>query len=1041
MKNIELINAGAGSGKTYKLTHRIIELIENDTPPESIMATTFTIKAAFELRERIRFNLIEQGRVQEAYRIQDGFIGTVNSLCARLLGEYAIDAGMSPAVDTMAEEDGERVFRMAIDKVIKEYEDRMEGPAKRMGLVGIKTPYQSSDDWRDHVKTVVDLARSNQISAERLQEFAEDSWEEFQIILGDSTEEVSENDLYGAVTHAIDILESAGSLTKTTEKSLEILMESKGKFQRKSVVWRDWARLFTLKHAKDGEDAISPVKSIAGKVLSNPMLKADIKQMIEGTYECAARGLKNYEEYKRKNGLMDFIDQEANVLELASRNEAFKKSVGERLKVLLVDEFQDTSPIQLALFLKLHDLIGHSIWVGDPKQSIYGFRGTDPRLMEQFVSVMDSSRILGYSWRSKEILVGFTNALFTRVFSDMGNNKVELKIPPQRTEEAGGGSIETWLINEKNNAGENLGIANGVYDLLERKKDIAPGDIAVLCRTNRKCADIAACMRQRGIRVSIGEGSLLETRECILAISALRYMQNPEDMQAAAQIARLSRKCPFHKDWLHRMVKDPDKCRETWGEDPFFMQLEEGSKRVKYWTPLEALEQAIDRADIIETTKSWENNFLVQDNLDKLRGVCREYIDQCRSQRTAATIEGFIKYVKNADIKKEGISRGNAVNILTYHGAKGLEWPHVILTELNTEPKINYFGVGVEPAEEFDHRKPLANRTISYRPWPFGMGNFTPLNDVVEKMPVAKRIRSQAYKESNRLLYVGMTRARDGLVLAVRGESGSDGSKLKDDWLESLKDSEGERIITLSTQTGTRNIKVGEETVSTKVFEYDGNYDEDALIGAEEKDYSPVYPTTVEKYPKARISPSSLPDSFYSSEESSWDILERFDSGITIPPGSDMEILGNAIHAYLGVEYESMEEKEKIAMAQNIFKRWDVNSQIDPVETVKAAEELASFVNRTYPGAKVFKEWPVVLRTETNRIMQGWIDMLVETDEGFVIIDHKSYPGKDALERAKKHAPQLLAYKEAVEKATGKKAKELLIHLPVSSMIIRYIRK
>jgi len=68
--------------------------------------------------------------------------------------------------------------------------------------------------------------------------------------------------------------------------------------------------------------------------------------------------------------------------------------------------------------------------------------------------------------------------------------------------------------------------------------------------------------------------------------------------------------------------------------------------------------------------------------------------------------------------------------------------------------------------------------------------------------------------------------------------------------------------------------------------------------------------------------------------------------------------------------------------------------------------------------------------------MQGWIDLLVETADGYVIIDHKSYPGTDNEERVKEYAPQLRAYKEAVEKATGKPVIELLLHLPVSGLIL-----
>lgn len=107
------------------------------------------------------------------------------------------------------------------------------------------------------------------------------------------------------------------------------------------------------------------------------------------------------------------------MLDLAQYNEAFRASLGDRIQLLMADEFQDTSPIQLALFLALHELAGKSVWVGDPKQAIYGFRGTDPQLMEEVVALITESGVLDSSWRSRENLINCTNALFSEVFHEM----------------------------------------------------------------------------------------------------------------------------------------------------------------------------------------------------------------------------------------------------------------------------------------------------------------------------------------------------------------------------------------------------------------------------------------------------------------------------------------------------------------------------------------------------------------------------------------------------------------------------------------------
>ena len=85
-----------------------------------------------------------------------------------------------------------------------------------------------------------------------------------------------------------------------------------------------------------------------------------------------------FSDFKKKAGLIDFVDQEHLSLKLLERQDV-RAILNEKLDIVLVDEFQDTSPIQLALFVQLAGLAPRSIWVGDQKQAIYGFRGTIPR--------------------------------------------------------------------------------------------------------------------------------------------------------------------------------------------------------------------------------------------------------------------------------------------------------------------------------------------------------------------------------------------------------------------------------------------------------------------------------------------------------------------------------------------------------------------------------------------------------------------------------------------------------------------------------------
>ena len=104
--NVEFIKASAGSGKTFSLMERVEHLVINENVPVgAILATTFTVKAANELKSRIRRKLLEKGRVEESQQVEDALIGTVDSVCGRLLSDYAIDAGENPSM-TVLPDDG-----------------------------------------------------------------------------------------------------------------------------------------------------------------------------------------------------------------------------------------------------------------------------------------------------------------------------------------------------------------------------------------------------------------------------------------------------------------------------------------------------------------------------------------------------------------------------------------------------------------------------------------------------------------------------------------------------------------------------------------------------------------------------------------------------------------------------------------------------------------------------------------------------------------------------------------------------------------------
>jgi len=1037
MNNIKLINASAGSGKTYRLTSDIVKELNEGLLPESVMATTFTIKAAAELKERIRFQLLKNKKYEEAFRINDGFIGTVNSTCSRLLKEYAIEAGISPAVDVISEEDSGRIFKISIDSVLNQYADKMEHSARRLCLDGGGTGYRKNPDWRDYVRAIVDFARSNQIMPDVLKECSKNSFKSLKSVFGEPIKHDLDNELKDEIRNAINYLENLNSSVKKTQNALEELKNCYKCFNRNKQTWKDWTCLAKLESGKDGKDAIIRVNAIADNVLNHPLFQEDVKQIIEGCFECAIYALKNYEQYKKTYGLMDFVDQETMLLNMAIHNNAFRTSMRDRIKILMVDEFQDTSPIQLALFLALNELAEKSVWVGDPKQAIYGFRGTDPQLMNEIVALLKNSEILKFSWRSKERLLNFTNTVFSEVFYEMGKEKVWLEIPEERAEKAKGGWLELWHLTVKNNKDEAAAVANGVSELLKRIPRIKPGDVAVLCRKNTYCADIAAALENLGIRVSAGQGSLMKTRECRLAIAALRFMNDQEDTLALAEIIHLTSKYKSNEDWIARLAADPEDTKKKWMADILIAPLNECRENIKHWSVLEALEQAISKINLTELIKSWKNPGLARCNLDALRGICREYINQCSAHRCSVTIKGFINYLTDTEANQAQGSDYNTVKVITYHKAKGLEWPWVILTGLDAALNDDVFGVHIEAAEHFNPTQPLNERKIRFWPWPFGSHrSYARLEDKINTLPVKKQIREKAIKEEQRLLYVGMTRAKDGLVLSIRKTVNNSGVSLKTAWLDILKNADNDSVINLSTDVNNQTIYAGNTQIPATVFEYGPKEDEITNFYSEDE-YIAALSGDTKQYPAARISPSSITEHEMSISNIDCKVIKSFNKRISINSNADMNLIGNAVHSYLAFDYEKYDHNNQIKIINKILKNWNADMFINAEDLRTAGENLIRFINENYKDCKIFKEWPISMINKSGQLIQGWIDMLIETPKGYVIVDHKDYPGKGAQEYAKKYAPQLKAYKEAVEKAAGKPVIDMLIHMPVGGMIMR----
>jgi len=1057
MKNIQLISASAGSGKTYRLMNEIADRVvgkQGTTPiaPEEIMATTFTNKAAAELKERIRMRLLEEGRTADAQRIYDGLIGTVNSICARLLKEYAFEAGLSPAVDVLPEEDAARIFNMATSSAIESASKKLEPIARRLGLMGYGSRYSKQADWRDFVHDIVDLARSNDMDAESLKASAKASRELLEKLLGKAHGKAmgagEDKRLKDAVFKAIEAIQNDEKINKPARETIQSIHLKLVKGWELS--WADWKAIESINIGVHGSELIKSLwapwddeSDSAGHHLKHPSFRSDMNQMISGVFECAAKALEEYASFKREQGLMDFVDQEVLVLRMIRENASFRASIEERVKLLMVDEFQDTSPIQLALFLKLSELAQEVVWVGDQKQAIYGFRGTDPVLMDSVASEIEAQNqsvsddnVLKESWRSKRALVDFSNAIFVPVFHHMGEAKVRLDIPAQRENEVDGGWLEDWLLEGSNQDKRTAALVSGIQALIE-DRGISAGDIAILSRSNIECEKIAQALNGVGIKASITQGELLATQECTLALAALRYMEDQRDSVAMAEIVCYSEHHQSHDGWMQQLLQHPDQARLKWADDPLMQGLESARKSSVYLTPLESLEMAMAVIDVERMIYAWGNADHRISNLDQLRAACDAYQDRCKSRRGAATITGFLTWLySEAELKQAEGTGSDTVNVLTYHKSKGLEWPVVVLASLNNPSRNNLFGVAVRSADNFSVDEPLAGRSIHFWPWPYGTKKSAPdLMACIEGSDIASETADQAMRESQRVFYVGLTRARDGLVL-VREMDRS--KNISHKWLDEMIDKDGNSIISVDDDCIAINSpdqKAQTFTVKSRCLcePEDGG---EPTVELEERRYFPQVVSEKFIYPAASQPPSSVGWDGLNKADVQTSLFASLGNRLALTGKPAMDDLGNAIHGFLGAD-NCDEDSVRLAMAEQMLSRWKVEGAIEPAYMLLASNRLNHFITEQYPEVKILREWPMTMALENNQRLQGWLDMLLKLPDGYVVIDHKSYPGDNVEEHVKQYVPQLAVYKKAVEQATGMPVLKTLIHLPIQGKMVQ----
>lgn len=1055
MNNIEFISAGAGSGKTYKLTETLAQALESGAArPHAILATTFTVKAATELRERARSWLLEKGRIDLATAIGQARLGTVNSVCGQMLKQFCFELGLSPDQTVLGEGQSKRLLKATLSETMDS-----AGQAELVWLTerfGIEQA-----DWSKTVEAVVKAALDNDISPAALRTMGAQNAD---AMLANWPAPTAGSDPTQALAAALakahkDVVAyveqtqaAGGKIADNLLKGLDALQKLDRLFRGGRWSWPDWIGAAGLDAGAKVRDYIAPVKAAAQAHESHPDFHAEVRRYLDLMFNLAADVLDAYEQAKKALGAVDFSDQEVLLLRALRTSPTVREALATELDLVMVDEFQDTSPLQLALFVELAKLAKRSVWVGDPKQAVYGFRGTDASLIAGVLDAIEAwggtiGQALDTSRRSTKSLVSLTNAVFGSAF-EPDLTPAQVRLQPLRKDIPDQAALLNWNFESSRNDSDYLGLGQAIRELLDSggmvedkdTKELRPiqaGDVGVLCRKHDQVDLAVTSLTRWGVPSASPRSGLLGTAEAIYVVACLRRMNDPNDTVASALVLTLAEGTPVETwlaDRLNHLATEGAKPHEwkTKGDNahPLLARLEELRPALTALTPQEALRLASAESQVARLGGQWSSsahearNRLA--NVEALVQLGKAFEDECVAAKRPATVSGLLRWLDELAADEDdnrAASADNSVSVLTYHAAKGLEWPVVVLSSLDATARSSLWGVRARTVGGFDPQQPLANRFVHcwLKTWGKRSQPQAALN--AESSDTGKAMQTEALAENKRLLYVGLTRARDMNVAVSFVRPRGPGRA----WVNEIPGA----VDLVFGDTATVVLPDGQPlSRRSKSWSKDDCAVEPPAKAPEACHWFTARPR-VQAEPLWHRPSAASGGTFKVAE------TETIGVRLSLAGKPDMASLGTALHlciARAGVVGSARPEDVK-----RILTQWAVAHSVDKGAVCAQVASFQEWLGKRWPGCPVYVEVPLEADGPNGTRIRGRIDLLVEAKDGWILLDHKSNPGGAARDEdlAAEHGPQLKSYGHALLSATGKPVTERWLYLPVAARAVR----
>ncbi|WP_165252244.1 UvrD-helicase domain-containing protein [Adlercreutzia sp. ZJ304] len=821
-----MVSAGAGSGKTFTLTQRIVEAIGEDGPLssiEEICAITYTNAAAAELRSRIKALLLQEGMPAQARMTDNAWISTIHSMAARILRENAIRIGIDPGFEIIDSTERDILLARAIDEVaanvLESDDERLHRIVKQEPLVAqgsfgrgimddvayLLSRVRTMPDGFDGIKMptggrslcsiLSDMIQVGRTFLHSAQEWSEQSSKDIQFL----------EMLSDAVSNASSYAES-NDADLFREMLYAFPHSSKYRSNKNNAAFMECYNEYRACYAKLSEEAECTLG------IDRVQAVIDLAKMVDKTFS----------NLKGKSRL-DNDDLLRKCHEALINDSYIAESYRDRFKLIMIDEFQDTDKLQTAIVSALAKPdLSNVCTVGDAQQSIYRFRGADVNVFLDYKKNLKRTNSeavmveLPDNFRSHGDILKMVDAIFAS--EDMfGSNFLHLEARGaiNNVEDAVFANIPRVNIDVVHYQRKQNGPSATSADALQiAAKNIAAhfaklhengapaSDMALLLGGMSNAQTYAEALREVGLEAQIVAGSIFQlAQEAQLVADLLRVARNIYDEEALLHIL-MSSMFAITDDVLLALASrlDDGAIKKNSIASGFIAPDKELSNLLSEsdLTALNCarccLKEFMEEAQSGNVSYAMRRLLLSCGLLDRLQregveglAAAGNFEKACRlieilQKESCGIAEVSRRYIEHLRLEKEtpGLLApidGNYVTIMTIHGSKGLEFPHVAVAELNNR-RISEAAFVVENIEDntyvcgkaksWGDAATRIKALKKFRPAPDSRRSFENMTIQDIFAALSGYMTEQVESESKRLLYVGLTRAVKSIFLSLK---------------------------------------------------------------------------------------------------------------------------------------------------------------------------------------------------------------------------------------------------------------------------------